>query len=161
MQHGTIIPELPMSQHTFDPENENRPYTAVDGVIIKTINGHDHILLGKRKNVAGAGNYYVPGGHIKMNESMADCLIREMKEECGVDIIPGKCLWIEENFEGPHHITMYYEAKLKDATQEPTNMEPDKCEGWEWYPVDNPPKPLWVTLGAFLKNYTKGEIKGI
>ena len=33
----------------FDPENENRPYVAVDGVVIKKINGKDHILLGRRK----------------------------------------------------------------------------------------------------------------
>lgn len=150
-----------MSQHTFDPENENRPYTAVDGIIIKQINGRDHILLGKRKNVAGAGNYYVPGGHIKMGESMVNCLRREMKEESNLDVMPGKCLWIEENFDGPHHVTMYYEAILKNIDQKVVNMEPEKCEGWVWYPVDNPPKPLWVTLGAFLERYSKGEIRGI
>jgi len=150
-----------MQNPTFDPENEDRPYIAVNAVIIKNINGNDHILLGRRKNVAGAGNYYVPGGHIKMEETIPQALIREMKEECNLEVVPGKCVWIEENFEGPHHIIFYYQAQFKNIDLKPVNMQPEKCEGWEWYPVDNPPKPLWVSLEKFLQKYSEGEINGI
>lgn len=57
-----------MKKIFFDKENELRPYLAVNAVILKKINGKQHILLGKRKNVAGAGYYYPPGGHVKWGE---------------------------------------------------------------------------------------------
>ena len=31
-------------------------------------------------------NYHLPGGHIEENESIKECLIRELKEEVGVDV---------------------------------------------------------------------------
>ncbi len=142
-----------MKKILFDKENESRPYLAINAVITKQIGGKTHILLGKRKNVAGAGYYYVPGGHIKLNEKMKESLIREVKEECDLDVEVGKFVWVEENFEGPHHVTLYYEVFLIKENQEPKNMEPHKCEGWQWFPVSNPPKPLWVTLADFLNQY--------
>jgi len=142
-----------MKKIIFDKENENRPYVAVNAVIFKNINGKQYLLLGKRKNVAGHNHFYLPGGHIKTGEKIYKALIREVKEETGLDIIPEKFLWIEENFEEPHHITFYYQARLKNENQKPKNLEPQKCYGWDFYPVDNPPKPLWLSLKNFLKEH--------
>ncbi len=141
----------------FDPENENRPYIAVNAVFLDVKEGRQHILLGKRKGVAGQGKYYLPGGHIKMNESIQEACRREVLEECGVHVTVGTCLWIEENYKGPHHITFYYQVTLEHKTDEIVNVEPEKCEGWNWYPLDNPPAPLWVTLGTFIREYTNRE----
>ncbi len=39
------------------------------------------------------------------------------------------------------------------ASGEPRVLEPDKCEGWEWYAIDAPPQPLFemtrLALAAF------------
>ena len=142
-----------MTKMIFDKENENRPYVAACAVITKLIKGKRHILLGKRKNVAGAGKYYLPGGHIHMGEKIKEALKREIWEECGIRILPEKCIWVEENFEISHHINMYYESVLVIKDTKPMNKEPDKCYGWDWYPIDRPPKPLWVSLGEFLEQY--------
>jgi len=142
-----------MKKIIFDKKNEDRPYVAANAVIFKNINGKQYLLLGKRKNVAGHNHFYLPGGHIKKGEKIHDTLIREVKEETGLDVIPEKFLWIEENFEGPHHITFYYQARLKNENQKPKNLEPQKCYGWDFYPINNPPKPLWVSLGKFLEEY--------
>lgn len=142
-----------MKKIIFDPENEDRPYVAANAVIFKTINNKEYILLGKRKNVAGHNHYYVIGGHIKKGETIEECLKRETKEETELEIEVGKFLWIEENFKGPHHVILYYQCFLKNPNQQPKNLEPEKCYGWGFYPIDNPPKPLWQTLGQFLKEY--------
>ncbi len=39
----------------FDPENEDRPYVAVNAVIFDHSTGSPRVLLGKRLGVAGYG----------------------------------------------------------------------------------------------------------
>ena len=144
-----------MSKLLFDKENKSRPYLAVNAVILKKINNKQYILLGKRKNGAGAGYYYPPGGHVKWGESLKETLIREVKEECGLDILPGKSVWTEEAFEPEHHVILYYYAIFKNKSDKPKNVEPDKCEGWHWFPLDCPPTPLWHYLGELIKLLNK------
>lgn len=142
----------------FDPENESRPYIGINAVIIKQINGKPHILLGIRKNVTGAGRYYIPGGHLKIGETVHQAAIREIKEETNLDIAPGRCVWIEENLKGLHHVILYIESALVNSDSKPVNMEPQKCKGWEWYDPEMPPAPLWQSLKLFLKTYSESRI---
>ncbi len=44
-------------------------------------NSKNQILLACSNN-----NYHLPGGHLKSHESFEECLVREIKEETGVDI---------------------------------------------------------------------------
>ncbi len=34
---------------------------------------------------------------------------------------------------------------------EPNVMEPDKCEGWAWYDLNNLPKPLFAAEEFYFK----------
>ena len=45
------------------------------------INSKGKILIAHNNNT-----YQFPGGHVEDNESLADCLIREVQEEVGIDI---------------------------------------------------------------------------
>lgn len=54
---------------------------GVNPIIIDAAN---RILLGKRKNTFGEGTYGLPGGHLKSNETIEQCAIREIKEETGL-----------------------------------------------------------------------------
>ena len=45
------------------------------------INSNDEILL-----AFGNNNYQLPGGHVEKDESFTDCLVRELKEETGIEI---------------------------------------------------------------------------
>lgn len=45
------------------------------------VNSQDEILLAK-----GSNTYFLIGGHVEENESLEDCLIREVKEETGIDL---------------------------------------------------------------------------
>jgi 8-oxo-dGTP diphosphatase len=55
-------------------------------------NGQYEYLLVKSKNYFGKYTdfYYPPGGHIKENENLTDGLVREIKEELGLNIRPIK-----------------------------------------------------------------------
>ena len=45
------------------------------------VNSNDEILLGY-----GDRNYQLPGGHLEKNETFDECVVREVKEETGIDI---------------------------------------------------------------------------
>lgn len=45
------------------------------------VNSDDEILLGY-----GNSNYQLPGGHLEPNETFDECVVREVKEETGIDI---------------------------------------------------------------------------
>ncbi|MCD6573183.1 MAG: NUDIX hydrolase [Thermoplasmata archaeon] len=58
-----------------------KPSITVDGVIIK--NGK--ILLVKRKNEPFKGKWALPGGFVEYGETVEKAVLREVKEETGMD----------------------------------------------------------------------------
>ncbi len=147
----------------FKPEREDldRPFIAVDAFITRTSpTGEKQVLLGKRKKVIGNKMWHIPGGHIRFGETFEQALIREVKEETGLDIKKGKILWIEENFlGGSHHITITFQAELKDPNQKPENKEPEKCYGWKWFDIQNLPAPLWRMREFILEHTSRKRIR--
>jgi len=61
---------------------QNRPGVGVGVIIVKD----NKVLLGKRKNAHGEGDWAFPGGHLEMNETWEDCVKREVMEETGIEI---------------------------------------------------------------------------
>jgi 8-oxo-dGTP diphosphatase len=61
------------------------PKKPVLGVGAVILNG-DKILLEQRKNEPSKGKWSVPGGLVELGESMEDAVVREVKEETGLDV---------------------------------------------------------------------------
>lgn len=49
-----------------------------------------------------------PGGAVQQGESLKEALIREMKEETQLDVLPGRLLWVHEFIEDPFHAVEFY-----------------------------------------------------
>ena len=80
------------------------------------------ILLQRSVNDTG---YALPGGHVAWGETGAEAVVREYKEEIGVDVTVHRLLWVEENFwqwgdKKSHHICHHYLISADDS-QIPTN----------------------------------------
>ena len=102
------------------------------------------VLLGQRKSKHGKDMWGFPGGHLEKWEDFESCALRELEEECGKIEVNLPRLWCVENTkfkdEDKHYVVVF--MKCDWLSGEPQNMEPDKCERWEWFNWDNLPKPL-------------------
>ena len=61
----------------------------------------------------------LPGGRVELHESSADALVREMREEMGVEVEPRRLLWVLERFfvssRRHHSIQFYYLMQVPEA----------------------------------------------
>jgi len=105
--------------------------TIARGVCVR--NGK--LLLCRAK---GGASTYLPGGHIEFGETGRQALVREVKEELGVESSTGAFLGVVENaflqHGKPHaEINLVYELKLGagDGELPPLNSQEDWIE-FEW-----------------------------
>ncbi len=111
------------------------------------------ILLGKRKGSHGEGQFASPGGHLEYMESFSDCALREIKEECGIEVHNIKFLFVAniKEYTPKHYCRIGLIAEWKNG--EPKLLEPDKCDSWDWYGLDNLPSPLFSSVQQALEAY--------
>ena len=63
------------------------------------------LLLVRRRNEPGRGLWSVPGGRVERGESDTEALVREMREETGLTVVPGELVGRVQR--GPFTITDY------------------------------------------------------
>ena len=105
------------------------------------------VLLGRRKGSHGAGTWSAPGGRLEFGESLEACARRELLEETGLAVASVELgPYTNDVFHeaGRHFLTVF--ALARAAVGEPANLEPDKCEGWDWFRWDALPAPLFLPL---------------
>lgn len=120
------------------------------GVVVFLCKGKA-ILLGRRRSSIGDSTFALPGGHLEFGESFQECAVRELKEETGLDMDKVEFLTLTNNVflkesKPSHYVTISMRGVLADPHQLPQTLEPDKCDGWDWYDWDNLPKPLFGPL---------------
>jgi 8-oxo-dGTP diphosphatase len=132
---------------------EQKPKVGLGVMIFKD----KKVLLGKRKGSHGAGEYAWPGGHLEFGESFEACAKREVEEETGMEITNVCFLRLMnlKRYTGKHYVDIGLIADWKSG--EPKLMEPDKCEGWGWYDIDNLPKPLFEPVTSYIEAYKTGK----
>ncbi|KAL3831103.1 hypothetical protein ACJIZ3_019905 [Penstemon smallii] len=114
------------------------------------------VLLGRRRTAVGHGTFALPGGHLEFGESFEDCAAREVKEETGLDITGIEIMTVTNNVLSEPKlvqlIAILMRASLVDPNQIPVNLEPEKCNGWDWYDWNDLPKPLFGPLETAFRN---------
>lgn len=96
------------------------------------------------------------GGGVDVGESIEDCLVREVHEEFGVDILESNFLGHREAFRNQngvdtHWLCFYYQV-LVDR-EKVINNEPEKHDELGWFRFDNLPQPLHSMIEEDIEMY--------
>ena len=117
----------------------------------------DRVLLGLRANVFGHGTWGLPGGHLEIGESLADAACRELEEETGVRALAARVVCVTDPDPAANH-HMQIGVEILDHVGEIQVREPDRCERWEFWPVDALPDPLFVGSVEVLRKIRGGGL---
>ena len=62
------------------------PETTVAAIVTSVENGKTQVVLIRRGSEPYKGRWWLPGGHIDLYEPAMDAIVREVKEETGLDL---------------------------------------------------------------------------
>ena len=114
------------------------------------------ILLLRRFNTGYEdGNYSVPAGHIDGEEKATSAMIREAKEEAGIEISENqlRMVHVMHRKSDEERIDFFFEATKWKG--EPKIMETSKCDDLSWFPISQLPQNVIPYVKAGIENYGK------
>ena len=131
------------------------PVVGVGGVVIRD----GKVLLIRRGKPPLYGRWVVPGGTVELGESLEQALVREMREETGLEVAPLEVLTVFDRIESDgdrvlyHYVIVDYlcrwlggEARASSDALEAAWATPDDLPRY-----DLPQKAIEVVQEAFRK----------
>ncbi|MFV2039247.1 MAG: NUDIX hydrolase [Acidimicrobiales bacterium] len=80
-----------------------RPELCVGALAVR----HEHLLLIQRGTDPGRGLWSLPGGRVELGETLAEAVVRETREETGLDVLcEGLVGWVERLTTSHHFVIM-------------------------------------------------------
>jgi 8-oxo-dGTP diphosphatase len=106
------------------------------------------------------GNYQVPAGHVEANESPLEAMVREAKEEIGIDLNPHNLKFVQVAYRMNQERTgfrvdFFFKASVWKG--EVINAEPEKCDDIKWFAADNLPENVVPLMRSVLESIEKGN----
>ncbi|MDD5145236.1 MAG: NUDIX domain-containing protein [Candidatus Pacebacteria bacterium] len=125
------------------------------------------ILLSRRYNTGYFdGNYSFPAGHIDGNETLKQGLVREVKEEIGVDLESNDLELIhvmDRKIPDDERLDFFF--RTKKYLGEPKIMETNKCDDLSWFELNNLPQNIIPyikqAIDSILNNIIYSEREGL
>ncbi len=120
------------------------------------------LLIARRCNTGYQdGNYQVPAGHIDAGELPTEAMIREAKEEIGIDLKETDLRLVHTSFRPKHdetgdRVDYFFEAIHWGG--EVINAEPDKCDDLRWIKLTELPENVTLHVRIAIESSERGEI---
>ncbi|PWW67042.1 NUDIX hydrolase [Actinokineospora spheciospongiae] len=131
-------------------------YTIID-VHVLLLND-DHVLLIRRRGAYGDGMWHLPSGKLDPHEALPAGAAREAHEEVGVLVDPedlehAAVLHVANSGPTPR-LGVFFHTRRWTGT--PTNREPEKCAGIDWFPLHDLPDNVIPYPLAGIRAFTSG-----
>jgi 8-oxo-dGTP pyrophosphatase MutT (NUDIX family)/2-polyprenyl-3-methyl-5-hydroxy-6-metoxy-1,4-benzoquinol methylase len=115
------------------------PHAAIGvGAIL---HGPQGLLLGRHRR----GTWELPGGTVEPGESLEETVVRELREETGVEARPGDVRLLGtllDHVDGVVRITVA--SRLTAWRGEPRDQPGERVGDWRWFALDRLPENLFV-----------------
>jgi len=119
----------------------------------------NQILLQRRFSTGYEdGNYSIVAGHVDGDEDVFRAMIREAKEEAGIEIALENLKAIQVMHRKKEHERIDYFFACENWAGEPQIMEPDKCDELRWVDIDALPGNMVDYEAQAIKNYKDGVL---
>src|SRR5918992_731064 len=118
------------------------------------------VLVARRCNTGYEdGNYQVPAGHVEEGELPREALVREAKEEIGIDLKADDLELVHTSYLAKHDETdnradFYFKATKWSG--EIRNAEPEKCDELGWSDPDDLPPNTTAHVRRAIQDAQKG-----
>jgi len=117
----------------------------------------DEILLLRRRNTGYEdGNYSVIAGHLDGGEPVKQAMIREAREEAGIDIEPIDLEVVHVMHRQSNDERIDFFLKAVRWRGEPINCEPHKCDELRWCRFDDLPGNIIPYVRRAIENVQRG-----
>ena len=116
------------------------------------------MYLQLRKNCSFSGMYGAIGGHVDGGETIVNAIIREAKEEVGIDLKEDDLVLgtiCHSNAGGKEYMQFFFLTKTWNGVLQ--NQEPDKCERIDAFDIGNLPDNVVPYLKVALDKIRLGQ----
>jgi len=121
-------------------EYPEHPMVGVGAIIVQD----GKILIVRRGSEPGKGKWSVPGGLVELGETVEQAVVREVREECGLDVEVDKLIDIVDSMTFDKNGRLKYHFIILDFFV--------KIKGGKLRPGDDAKEALWVPLEE-VENY--------
>lgn len=125
-----------------------RPEVCVGAIAVD----EDDLLLIRRGRGVAAGFWSVPGGRVEEGETLAEAVVRELREETGIEGVCGELVGVEEVLaDGFHFVILDYAVSVLERVEPEAG---DDASEAAWVPLtDVAELPLAEGLAEFLHDH--------
>jgi 8-oxo-dGTP diphosphatase len=115
------------------------------------------VLLSRRFNTGYEdGKYSVVAGHLNGDEEIKAAMIREAREEVGIEVSPLDLQVVGVMHRKSNDERIDFFLATASWSGEITNREPDKCDQLAWFDMDELPENVILYVRRALDNYRQG-----
>jgi len=127
-----------------DREYPRHPLVGVGAILLKG----DKVLLVKRGREPSKGLWSIPGGLVELGEGVRDAVVREVREETGLRIVPGELFDVVDAIHRDEQGQVRFHYVIVDFLAESEEKQPapgTDVDDARWTPIDDLAKLAMTT----------------